>query len=334
MSHAANWKSLERHHLSAEYADITGKAWELYLSNLQAVGNVNGRKVVLHEGKVLDGWQFQRACVELDSKPEYEKLPAGADPAVWVSTLNDHRRHESQDKATRRIEQRRERVAAAREEGQSIRTIAEQEGVGVATVHKDLAEVSTVRGRTVEPKDGKVHGKDGYTQTANPVRPPKPEPVLCARCSRNERTGQPAVNGCPMCKEARGGTKKAPKQQPEGEAPKDDYGNEIPKRCRDAFCDPWLRQTFDGISVLSAEFRKARYADGMNKRAKRYPFFNAKDFIDGCGFVIQYLDNLLEHIKQNEPSGVCPSCEGKGCGHCRMSGMVPRSMYKELKAKS
>ncbi len=72
----------------------------------------------------------------------------------------------------------------------------------------------------------------------------------------------------------------------------------------------------------------------MNKRAKHYPFFEAKDFVDGYGFATNYIDDLIAHLRDKRPAGVCPCCEGAGCGECRNSGLVPRDLYKTLKAKA
>lgn len=151
------WKVLERHPLSSEYHDITGDAWQAFVANLREVGIVAGRKIVLHEGKVIDGWQLYRGCLEADIKPKFE--PLRGDPEKFVATMNDFRRHETQEAMQTRAAMRRDRVAAARVEGQSLRVIAEQEKVSVATVRRDL-EPSRCAGGTPEPKDGKITGKD------------------------------------------------------------------------------------------------------------------------------------------------------------------------------
>jgi hypothetical protein len=79
------------------------------------------------------------------------------------------------------------RVAEARQEGNSLRTIAEKEGVSLGQVQRDLQESSTVSGGgTVAPTDGKVKGRDGKTRTAKPKRQPKPAPERSA-----EADGEP-----------------------------------------------------------------------------------------------------------------------------------------------
>lgn len=129
-----NWKALERHPLSAEYPDILGRAWEQFVANLREHGIVGDRKVTLHDGMVIDGWQLYRGCLEAGIRPEFQPIPKGIDPEAFVETINDHRRHETQEQAMRRAEERRQRVAAARASGMSQRAIAEQEGVSQSQV--------------------------------------------------------------------------------------------------------------------------------------------------------------------------------------------------------
>lgn len=152
------WKTLERHSLSGVYPDISGRAWNRYVENLRLHGIVGDRKVVLHEGKVIDGWQLQRACVEADVRPDYEvlTLSAGMTAEEYVETVNDLRRHETQEQALRRIEERRQRVAAARGQGQSVRAIAKEEGISNTQVCRDIQDALGA-----EESSGVPHGTPG-----------------------------------------------------------------------------------------------------------------------------------------------------------------------------
>lgn len=132
------WTDLERHPLSAEYANIEGADFDRYVENLDKNKILNNRKITLYEGKILDGWQLFRACSILELEPEFQNLPPGIDPDVFVQTMNDCRRHETPETAARRINARRERIAAARQSGQSTRQIADAEGISQTTVRRDL----------------------------------------------------------------------------------------------------------------------------------------------------------------------------------------------------
>jgi hypothetical protein len=165
MNASRDWRSLERHPLSAQYPDIIGRAWELYVQNLKENGIVGRRKITLYEGKVLDGWQLYRACLEVGIEPEFQELPEGISAEDYVETINDHRRHETQEQALQRAEARCQRVAAAWLDGQSLRAIAEDEDVSVTTVRNDL-DRSGVQGctpeKTTDPEGGIDPGDKGF----------------------------------------------------------------------------------------------------------------------------------------------------------------------------
>jgi hypothetical protein len=175
----ARWKHLERHPLSAEYHDLTGQAFERFVENLKRNGIVNRRKITLYEGKVFDGWQLQRACVETNIKPEYQilELPQGMTPEEFIETANDLRRHETPEQAIKRIQTRQERVAAARQQGQSLRTIAAEEEISESQVRRDLEEASGAPHGAPDDNEGappgapesngKVRGRDGKTYPAS-----------------------------------------------------------------------------------------------------------------------------------------------------------------------
>lgn len=316
-----DWRKIERHQLSADYGDISGDDWDEFLADFKDGGNI-GRKIVLFEDKVLDGWQLLRAHRECNVKPEFRELPKRwhSRPDLYVKRVNDNRRHE--DRSAR--DERRKRIAGRREAGESIRKIAKAEGVSTRTVVRDLATVSP------DTVPEKVTGLDG-------VERPSSSTILCDRCKRCDRVGQKRPKRCPECADLRrtGPKKKqnSGEQNGEEEKPVDAFGRELPARCRSAYKDHWIQETYDLLTTVNSQILKARLPEGMNKRKKHYPFFVVQDFNDAVGFVVDYLGQLIEHMKDNRPAGVCPSCEGKGCGTCKMSGMVPRKLYEELKKK-
>ena len=126
---------------------------------------------------------------------------------------------------------------------------------------------------------------------------------------------------------------KKPKYHAEGPV-LDAFKNEVPKHLWDVWLDPWLQKTYDSLCLFSEEFRREDMIEGMRKRAKFLPFMMDRDFKDGCGMIIHTLDQLIEHIKQTRPAGVCPACNGEKCGQCLMSGLVPRGLYEQIKAKA
>jgi hypothetical protein len=138
------WKHLERHPLSAEYGDITHGHWKALLDSITDLGFDSKKPIILAPDeadggkiKVGDGWQRQRACVQLGVRPVYVMLSKNITLEQLIRRDNDARRHESVEQHNNRLAARKTRVAAAVEAGKSYRAIAEDEGVNVSTVHSD-----------------------------------------------------------------------------------------------------------------------------------------------------------------------------------------------------
>lgn len=166
------------------------------------------------------------------------------------------------------------------------------------------------------------------------VAPNERQPKIhCARCARNIRTGQEALKNCPDCKKDRKEAKRAARKAraAQGTGLVDHFKNPIPQGCKNAWSDKFVRKAFSDLLRLSERYRKLHIADGMAKRAKHYPFIDTKEVTDALGFIDNYLDQVVEHLKANRPAGVCPKCKGAKCPECRMSGLVPEKVYLELK---
>ena len=300
------WKQLQQHPLPADdYKDISGEEWKAFLADVKEHGVINNRRIALFDGKVIDGWQLQRACVQLEIRPNYYNLhlPPGMTIEKWVKIVQENRRHETPEVIGKRANERQARILSAREKGESIRAIADAEDVSTTTVKRDLAEGAAPTQQGAPRSPAKVTGKDGKTYPGKSMAD-----KLAARLKRQQAAVAP--------------TEKV-----------DDYRTPLPNRCVDAYCDPWIQEAIDFLSVAVTQFWEKRLADGLDKRKKHYPFFNAKDFADGCAMVGNTMEQLLTHLKDFRPSGVCPGCAGSGCGECHTTGLVPRDRYKKLKEK-
>jgi hypothetical protein len=210
------WRTLQRHPVSARRPDLKGKALERMRDGVKKFGNVNERKVKLapdpSDGgkiKVADGWQFYQACIEAGLRPDFEPVRLQKDLTLeeWDELVNDNRRHEDEEDIAKRIEERRAEAARLREQGESIRSIAEKTGVTPATTQRDLENAPGVLGGTPAPPDGKVTGKDGREQSST-----KAAPVFCRNC----RLNGPKKN-CPDCKIIRDNARK----ERNGKAPRE-----------------------------------------------------------------------------------------------------------------
>jgi hypothetical protein len=272
------------------------------------------------------------AELKLDKVPvRYESYDSEEEARADCEEMNLDRRHLSQQELEQRRRARVERVAELRRQGLSQRAIADAVGVSQPQVKADLDE-AVDKGLSTEPPNGQIATKDGKKRSA--------KPVLCRRC---KRLWPNPVRNCQRCQRERGAAakKKAARKRirerdekrarEQAEAKVDCYKNPVPANRCDALFDPWIQDAIDFLAQTSEAFRMERLMEQMSKKGKHYPFFNAKDFIDGCGFVIQYLDDLIGHLKENRPAAVCPECAGQGCGACKMSGLVPRAVYQQLR---
>lgn len=295
-----NWRALERHPLSAEYADITGRAWAMYVTNLGKFGIVDGRKIVIYEGKVIDGWQLFRACLAANVVPEFRqlKLQDNMTAEEWVETVQDHRRHETQEKAMKRADDRRERVAKARAEGKSLRTIAEEEGVSQETVRNDL-KTPGVNPLTPDEKPHEIQGADGKSYFLPET---KPEPVLCDRCKRDKRVGNVMVKGCKDCKELRKPAKKADAEIDE-KPWVDDVGIPITKDAAAAF------KSQDKFDELLSVLRRAKslYAELADEPGGKYLTRTGVSQNSRSGWRHNGLETCILNVKDCRPSlTICP----------------------------
>ncbi len=227
-----SWKDLERHPLSAEYKNITGRAREECIASLKEHGILNNRPVIIHEEKVIDGWQFLGWCREADIKPEFQQLelPEGMTARQWVRVTNDNRRQMSQYLVVERTTSRRIRVAKARDEGKSTWIIAQEEDVSQQTILRDLEFLATHGTPEEETQDADENSVDTPVSTENAKKKSKrrkksttgkdgktygkSKKVKCDRCSRLNH----AVKGCEACKRA--SAEAAQKKKDEAEAKK------------------------------------------------------------------------------------------------------------------
>jgi hypothetical protein len=175
------WKQLERHPLSTSYGDLKGQSWDRFLEGWRKHGNIDDRRIILAGGKVIVGWQQQRAHVEMDIKPEYVSAPENVSEEELIELLEDNRRHEAAESIEKRVSERRERVAKAAAKGKSERKIAEQEGVSKTQIHRDLQ---------CQGGPGDHQKNDGIGKNANSTGENRHQ-------SRAERVGQTAIKPFP-----------------------------------------------------------------------------------------------------------------------------------------
>ena len=169
-----DWKSLERHPLSAEHDNINGDEWTNFVADLKEFGNIIGRPIILHDGKVIDGWQLQRAHIELDTKPQYVQTPEGVNIVDWVRILCDNRRHDDR----KELLARHKAVLKARQEGKSIREIAKEQNVSPAAVQRAVKKTGAKVAEKVKGRDGKTYDTAKAKKTKAVKQAAKPKGFL------------------------------------------------------------------------------------------------------------------------------------------------------------
>lgn len=363
------WRKLERHPLSVEYEDVDSEVAAQAAADLKRHGNLTKRCIWLYEGQVLDGWQFQLWHVAADIKPMYREFtPRKTTTAEdFTRILNENRRHETREKALARAAARRERVAAARAEGQSFRSIADAEGVSVSTVHEDASthEESGVRPRTPET----VAGQDGKTYPAQKPKfldavqaiinaghvSPKLMPRLEALTKNQQAVFvermQMGWNPRKAIESAEGPARepgdeestadkypKRKKRTPPGprEAVLDALGNPVPDRCRDAFADPQLGELIEEVEAVEEMLAPWQsWEKKAVKLADHYPFILVAKVGDHFAEALRRLQCGLDGLRAGVPHTTCPRCngeqeKGKACRYCRGAGHVPAWRFEEL----
>lgn len=126
-------------------------------------------------GCVLDGEGRLTVVAELDSLslnvPTYYHGSLSTDEAYELAkTLNDCRRHDDPEAVRRRRQERIGKVAELRQEGKSLRAIADEVGVSAPQVLRDLEDAEEAGVTPVTPD--RVTGQDGKTY---PAASPEPE---------------------------------------------------------------------------------------------------------------------------------------------------------------
>jgi hypothetical protein len=289
------------------------------VDGLRQHGLVGGRKIVLHEGKVLDGWQLYRACVESDIEPVFADadLPNGMSIEEYVSVVNDLRRHETQEVAMKRARERRERVLEAHRNGKSQRQIAQDEGVSAKTINNDLS-ASGVAGVTPEPGDTGVSGVKGLTPESGVtgVTPGK----VTGRDGKKYQARKPRKLKKPAVEREAGAD--------EHEDPiTDAEGLQVPDAARPAF------HAAKGIEALCREI------DAIKKRVEEQKGAVGWECVM-VDPVTQTLANARQMLHQSLPTHVCPYCKGSGqkkaepCNVCKGRGWTIKATYNAAPPES
>jgi hypothetical protein len=192
---------MKPHPFAEEYPSVSAEKLTEITDNMREHGYDRRFPTVVYRNMILDGRTREKAAKAAGIKPKRITFKGTVDQAhQFVETANLHRRHLTTTEQEERKQARVGRVVEARQEGQSIRAIAEAEEVSTATVQRDLETAHCDGGVTVTPLDGKVTGKDGRQQPAT-----KPD-RRCHNCIRKYPDGG-HTKGCEGCAAERSAAK-------------------------------------------------------------------------------------------------------------------------------
>jgi hypothetical protein len=191
--------------------------------------------------EIIDGFHRIELAAELGMADVPFSIISGRDHDYLrrlALRMNVCRRHLSLEELQVLRGERIERVAESRLEGKSTRQIAEEEGVSQKQVRLDL-EKATEEGYSVEPKNGRVNGRDGKSRPAH----------------------QATEQGCSVGPQASGGPPGPP------ETPTDQNGEPIPEKALPAWN---LRSEFRRICSALDQLAKDVHALGVGPAGRHF----------------------------------------------------------------
>jgi hypothetical protein len=152
------------HPLSEKYPLMDAEEFAAFKADLAAHGLKN--PIWLFEGRVLDGRNRLRACLELGIEPVFAEFEGSqSDAAAFVDSQNLHRRHLSRG-------WRQQRVRELRAQGMSYRAIAHELNVSIGTAHQDSH--AGVQPRTPVPAHQRPDAGGADTASECSVESPDP----------------------------------------------------------------------------------------------------------------------------------------------------------------
>lgn len=195
-----------QHELSAKFPRMPVEAFEALVEDIKTKGLRH--PIILYEGKVLDGWHRERACIVAKVTPQYVKY-VGGNPVAMILSENLHRRHlEPGQRALIVVECNQWRKSGVtgssgdEAPGRTNKELAVEADTSTATIER--AKVVSQAGSEVV-KDKVRSGEVNVTaaaavaatvpkrQQAKALQAPKPTPEPKAQKPKQEKPTKPAT---------------------------------------------------------------------------------------------------------------------------------------------
>lgn len=179
---------MEPHPLAERFPLIDGDEYERFRADIAANGLRDA--ITTFGGKILDGRNRYRACLELGVTPRFvEFVGTEEEAAALVDSRNLERRHLTAEQQRQR---RAEKVRQLAGEGMSQRAIAEAVGVDVATVNRDLKR-QVLQPATPDTEPESEPCPSPSSAPSSPESRPDPEPPPPPRVTGRDGKQYPAA---------------------------------------------------------------------------------------------------------------------------------------------
>jgi hypothetical protein len=285
--------NFEYHELANQWPLMEKGEYAAFEAGVKKVGKINNACVLLN-GKILDGRNRQRAAQNLklplpvrDFDPEIDGTPE-----QFVISMNDDRRHESQEAIIVRREARIQLVIDKKKEGKSNRAIADEVGVSEKQVRKDLKKSGADRSapEKSEPSNGKVKGKDGKIYNSH-------------KTEKEKKAAAEQDN---------------PPEEVQHEELLDQNGDKLPAQAVAAF------EFVKELNQLVRDLKSIRVRIGRLDKSPIAAHLHVST-------VKSQLNNAIKNLEGCRPSYVCPYCSGQNekCDACHGGGWVTECQYEQ-----
>jgi hypothetical protein len=276
------------------------------------------------------------------------------DPQLFVENANEDRRHDPQEVRRRRAQARRKRIAEKRQEGKSLRDIAEEEMIGKTQVERDLRASGVPWGGTPEnerslagktsgngTKDESLYQGNHTSENPGPDKPSVEEKITgrdgktypAKRKPKRKRSGR---------QKAKADTEQppeAPLAQAQSGAGTDKDSESSPTDEVDELCDeagqPLPPQAYEAFNQLPQIRKFLRLLDGAAKECERIGRLTAGRRMHWSSAQAS-IRAARKTIHAGRPAYLCPYCDGKkkDCQTCDGHGWVTASTYDQRPEKA
>lgn len=282
------------------YASVVPMLGQAELNALAADIQGNGlrHKIVLLDGKILDGRNRYRACALVGVKPEFEEFNGNGDPIAFIVSENLCRRHLTQSQKALAVA----KIADLPRGNPSLKSSKTPTNSNSAQMrNKTVAEVAKeveVSPRTVE-------------QAKQVLREAPKETV--EKVERGEKSVASAV-------------KEIKAEKAKEEAAKDKHLDKTGYPIPSDLLEDWNRADGFGSHLRMLSGLKSEISEAIENKDPIY----TRQLNNS---VVSMIQNLYGELKCVIPYAVCTSCQGrqrKKCSLCKGSGFISQFEYKQF----